>query len=825
VRSTVKPITIGVLSGEVSNGYSEPILSELSDAALRVGARLISFVEAMGPEDVSGTRPLTTDLARAARLDAVLVLPVGATIGPEHLAQYCERFRPLPICSVPDVAADWCSRVHVDNEPGMRAVLRHLIGTHGYRRVAFVRGPAESDEAELRFRVYREVLAEHGLPFEPELAALGRYILQSGIDAVQLFLDERKLELDAIACANDAMAFGVIEALLARGIDVPTQVAVVGFDDVDLARYYDPPLTTARQPLRDLGRTALEVLIEQLEPGATPQCKVLPSQLVVRESCGCAAAIEARRDPARASMSAPASDAAPLSQRVATALRALGIPGAPSGDWEQHLFRVFLRDIEGQPGFLRELRAHLHAVARVRGDVGGFHKVVTLIRQHVLDSLPPSSPGFQNAEALLHAARVVVSGVAERTQSSRQVRFEDFAYKLARTATDLGRAISLPAISKVMREHLPQFGISACYICLYDPPKARAEHARLIAGFGAALPAPVASIAEAPRFPTELLLPDPAFSGDAPTQYIVGPLTRFGHAPGYAVFARSPVEGFVYETLLDQLGGAIGRLELLERVLREAALREAAERERMERELAIARRIQTGILPSAFVAPGLDIAGAMQPASEVGGDYYEVLPVPGGCWLGIGDVAGHGLPTGLVMLMLQSVVSGLVHTAPNAAPRDVLLSVNAVLYENIRQRMAQDEHVTLTLLRCDDTGEVTFAGAHEEILLYRAATAELEWVSTPGTWVGARREIAQVTVDSKLHLGPGDVMLLYTDGVIEALDQRGEAFGPERLAEALRRSANGRAEAIRDAALADLRAWLGTQLDDFSILVVKRPAR
>jgi serine phosphatase RsbU (regulator of sigma subunit) len=707
----------------------------------------------------------------------------------------------------------------------MRAVLRHLVGTHGYRRVGFVRGWAESDEAELRFRVYREVLAEHGLPFDPELVAPGHYVMQSGIDAVQLFFDERKLELDAIACANDATAFGVIEALLARGIDVPTEVAVVGFDDVDLARYYDPPLTTARQPLRDLGRTALEVLLEQLEPGAKPERKVLPSQVVVRESCGCAGAIETRRDPARASISAPGADESPLSQRVATALRALGIPGAPRGDWEQHLFRSFLQDIEGRPGFLRELRAHLHAVAQVRGDVGGFHKVVTLIRQHVLDSLPPSTPGFQNAEALLHAARVVVSGVAERTQSSRQVRFEDFAYKLARTATALGRATDLPAISAVMRDHLPQFGISACYVCLYDPPSARAEHVRLIAGFGAAFPTPVASTAEAPRFPTELLLPDAAFSSDAPAQYIVGPLTRQGHAPGYAVFARSPVEGFVYETLLDQLGGAIGRLELLERLLREAALREAAERERMERELAIAERIQTGILPSTFAVPGLDIAGAMQPASEVGGDYYDVLPVPGGCWLGIGDVAGHGLPTGLVMLMLQSVVSGLVHTAPNAAPRDVLLSVNAVLYENIRQRMAQDEHVTLTLLRCDDAGEVTFAGAHEEILLYRARGAELEWVLTPGTWVGARPDIAQVTVDSKLHLYPGDVMLLYTDGVIEALNQAGEAFGPERLAEALRRSAHECAGAIRDAALADLRAWLGTQLDDFSILVVKRPAR
>ena len=127
----VAPVTIGVLSGEVSNGYSEPIVSELAEAAREVGARLISFVEWLDPKDVNGSRPLATDLAGAPRLDAVLVLPVGATIGPLDLATYCEMFRPLPVCSVPEVAADWCSRVHVDNEPGMRAVLRHLVEAHG----------------------------------------------------------------------------------------------------------------------------------------------------------------------------------------------------------------------------------------------------------------------------------------------------------------------------------------------------------------------------------------------------------------------------------------------------------------------------------------------------------------------------------------------------------------------------------------------------------------------------------------------------------------------------------------------------------------------
>jgi DNA-binding LacI/PurR family transcriptional regulator/serine phosphatase RsbU (regulator of sigma subunit) len=815
-----------VLTAEVSNGYAEPILCELAEAAHEMGARLINFLERLGTEDIDDSRPLIADLVGAPRVDAVLVLPVGWQLGPQDIAEYCERFRALPVCCVPDVAADWCSRVSVDNEPGMRAVLTHLVEVHGYRRIAFVRGPAESDEAELRYRVYREVLAEHGLAFDPDLVAPGWYVLQSGVDAVRLLLDERKLVLDAIACANDGMAFGVMEALAARNIEVPRQVAVVGFDDVDLARYYDPPLTTARQPLRELGRTALDVLMAQLAPGARPQREVLSSRLVVRESCGCLGANETRHQAARAPIARQSLGAPERVERVAGALRALGIPGAPGGAWERHLFQSFLGDLSRNTGeFLGELRALLHTIARVRGDVGGFHKVLTIIRQHVQESYAPSALEQQDAESLLHAARIVVSGIAERTQSLRQVRFEEFTFKLARTAGALSRTLDLAGISRVLRDHLPQYGIAACYVCLYDEGTlARPTHSRLIAGFGEALTNLEGLPADAPRFPASMLLPEPAFSAQAPTQYLIGPLTRLGHMPGYAVFARGPMEGFVYETLLDQLGSAVGRLDLMQRLLSEAALREAAERERMGKELMIAQRIQSGILPGAFAVKGLDIAAVMRPATEVGGDYYDILPGADGCWLGIGDVAGHGLPAGLVMLMLQSVVSGLVRSAVRAAPRDIVLAVNAVLYDNIRERMAQDEHVTLTLLHCDDEGRVTFAGAHEDILVYRARERQVEWIQTPGTWVGAVREISQVTVDSCFQLEPSDVLFLYTDGVTESRNAQGEAFGPERLAHALESTWDRPAAEIRDAVLNQLKAWIFRQDDDFSLLIVKRHA-
>jgi sigma-B regulation protein RsbU (phosphoserine phosphatase) len=256
-------------------------------------------------------------------------------------------------------------------------------------------------------------------------------------------------------------------------------------------------------------------------------------------------------------------------------------------------------------------------------------------------------------------------------------------------------------------------------------------------------------------------------------------------------------------------------------VVEEAAQREKAEKERLEKELEIATHIQTSILPHNLCVEGLEIAATMLPASEVGGDYYDVLPGAGGCWIGIGDVAGHGLRPGLVMMMLQSVVAALQRSDFNAAPHHVLNVVNEVLYENVRERLHQDEHATLSLLRYFSNGEVVFAGAHEDIVILRAGSPSCELIPTVGTWVGAVRDIADVTPDQRFRLEEGDMILLYTDGVIEATNASGEQFGIERVCRALERERAQSVETIRDRLLAETRAFLSVQHDDIALLVAR----
>jgi sigma-B regulation protein RsbU (phosphoserine phosphatase) len=246
-----------------------------------------------------------------------------------------------------------------------------------------------------------------------------------------------------------------------------------------------------------------------------------------------------------------------------------------------------------------------------------------------------------------------------------------------------------------------------------------------------------------------------------------------------------------------------------------------AKQERLEREMEIAMRIQTSMLPRSFEVLGLEIAARMIPASEVGGDYYDILPVENGCWIGIGDVAGHGLTAGLEMLMVQSVIAALVRDNPTAAPTNHLRVLNHVIYDNIRNRLGQDEHITLTLLRYQD-GKLKFAGAHEEIVVARAAGGRCECISTPGTWLGAIRDIGLVTEDSDIELAKGDLMVLYTDGVTEARGRDGTVFGIEGLCKIVEDNRTLAPDIVRDKIVAAVQSWQVIQDDDISVVVVRR---
>jgi LacI family transcriptional regulator len=175
-----------------------------------------------------------------------------------------------------------------DNAGGMTALTGHLTGRHHrYHRLCFVAGPKDAPDATARHSAFEQAVAaspDSGI----DQVIHGDFSEDSGIAAARILLGRTALP-QAVVCANDQMAIGVLRELHRAGVRVPADVAVTGFDDLYPSRVIDPPLTTVSQPIPDLGRRATRRLLARIaDPSLAPRADVLPTQVVIRASCGCA---------------------------------------------------------------------------------------------------------------------------------------------------------------------------------------------------------------------------------------------------------------------------------------------------------------------------------------------------------------------------------------------------------------------------------------------------------------------------------------------------------------------------------------------------------
>ena len=232
-------------------------------------------------------------------------------------------------------------------------------------------------------------------------------------------------------------------------------------------------------------------------------------------------------------------------------------------------------------------------------------------------------------------------------------------------------------------------------------------------------------------------------------------------------------------------------------------VRRIAERERVKAEIDAANRIQAALLPPADPRlPGVVVASHYRAATEIGGDYFDFLPLAGGrIGLAFGDVAGHGLTSGIVMAMAKSAL--LVQAGHDPSPVRVMEALNETVRKTAPKRMLMTFFFGVLDLA---TGDLSYCSAgHLDPYVVRAEDGRLEPLSAWGFPLGVRRR--EAFVEHVARLGPGDRLVLYSDGLIEALDDDGEPFGFGRFEAALALAARDGAAGIREALLSAVRRF------------------
>jgi DNA-binding LacI/PurR family transcriptional regulator/GAF domain-containing protein len=512
------------------------------------------------------------DLATADSVDGLVVTgSLASYVSPEEFKAFCEHYHPLPIVSV-GLTQEAIPGVVVDNYGGMRSVIAHLTQVHRYRRVAFIRGPEGNEDAEQRYLAYTDVLTEYGLRPDSALAVPGDFSRSSGIEAVRLLLDELQVDFDAVVAANDNMALGALGELQRRGIRVPYDVVVAGFGDVTESRTAVPPLTTVRQPAHELGQRAVEALFTLLAGGAVPEQVIVPTRLVIRQSCGCLSQAAAQVAVGHINKVNESLDMVLASQREDVLFRMVHTVTGPSTGvivgWAEQLLDSFQAELndESEGAFLFAMETVLREVMSRGGDVGAWQGVVSSLRQYVLPYLLESEDLIR-AEDLWQQARVLIGEMAERSQAQVRSEREQQAYAIRQIGQALITAFDMSELMDVVVRDLPRVGIPRCYLSLYKGEGAPAETSDLILAYDKY--GHVGVEADARVFASRQLVPGGLLTMDGsgePYSMVVEPLYLMQKQLGFVLFEVGPQDGYVYETMRGYLSSALRGALLVQEV-------------------------------------------------------------------------------------------------------------------------------------------------------------------------------------------------------------------------------------------------------------------
>jgi signal transduction histidine kinase/DNA-binding LacI/PurR family transcriptional regulator len=604
--------TIGVFASQVGRAWGAQFLAGVMKAAEEADVNLVHFIggklKPAPGDDPSKPSFGLYDLAKPGQLDGLLLTAdVAYGVSEADLKTFRSIYADIPIATQ-SVPLEGATMFIPDNVEGMRTLIRHLIEEHGYKRIAFIRGIEGQIDAEQRFQAYKAEVKAHKLRFAEDMVVDGDFTPESGREAVQILLDERKLRFQAVVAANDRMAFGALEALQQRGIRVPDDVAVAGFDDLREAQSMGVPLTTVRQSYFTAGRNALNALLKRIDGGTFQKQVLTPTQVLIRWSCGClpenvSHAAVALRDVARTGK---------LENKREAAMRALlNSAGITEQDkslpqfkdafgrtWDA--FLMTLNDRTTSDEFLKTVNALIELLQKENIVPSIWHNVISTMRRYALGGIT-SHTIMLRAENLFQQARLLAGELSQRWQAYQRLALEQQESVLQGFSFSMAPAMSIDGIGKAISENFPAMGIERWYVMFYSdvssPQSISAptpESYKLLFQYEEArfeIPRKQASLG------TGQLVPHGKTPQDHRYSAVVMPLTLARNRFGFMWVEMGPDEWEIYVRIRNLVSSALLRTMLVSQREEkekevERLLSEAQER---ATELAIAKEFADGI--------------------------------------------------------------------------------------------------------------------------------------------------------------------------------------------------------------------------------------
>lgn len=466
MNTPARSLRIGILINTLDDYFQRAVVEGLRRKAVQEGVQLLFIAghRINTPLPFEQQFNIVYALGDCLHIDAIVcgTAYLQGSVTQEETIAFINRYRHLPLVSLSFEMPGRASLL-IDNEAGLRPLLYHLTQDHGYRRLAFMQGPKGNRDAEERYAVYRSVLEERGLPFDPRLVVSGNFNQIDGSKAMQDLLD-RNVPFDALVVANDSMAQGAMLKAVERGLRIPQDFAITGFDDIRSLTNEGHSLTTVNQSIYGQAELALETLLRQLRGDAVPLITKLPTHLVIRQSCGCLGRIFGAETSHRAMTPPPDAHEA--------ILQTLGLSPEMLADYRSYLRQVADALVTDHSTFEETLGQLAQRCLQAYGDIFPMQAMLVALYRHVGSQAGMDLQSLQNCGERLLRGQIILSN-AQSVFHVHEMVMEDTSFVpfsergfLKRRMPDFDHTRMMDLIEEAMHE----FSIASAYIALYPEP-------------------------------------------------------------------------------------------------------------------------------------------------------------------------------------------------------------------------------------------------------------------------------------------------------------------------------------------------------------------
>lgn len=565
-------LSIGMVVDRINEvgGYQSTLWKGISETAAERNCNLVCFTGGHLRQSADDNHKLIPnqiyDLISNQFIDGLIVctMAMGSGITDKNIASFCQHYSDLAIVSI-GMAIEGIPSLVIDNKAGIHKAVDHLVKVHGIRRIAFIRGPLGNYDAEQRLKGFIDEIDRFNIPFDPQMIIPGDFLRSSGEKAVETLFNIKNTQFEAIISSSDDMAIGVMNALSKRNLYVPDDMALIGFDDIEDAKTTLPPLTTVKQPLYDIGKQAVEKIIAQIHGESVEEQTIIPTELVIRQTCGCGFEIKRPIIHLGDVINEKAED---IDQKYLSQLIEI-VDDAKFGpnDLSPNVILLFnsFKETLKDPKRINNLLNDVLRIARgvyLKTELEPYwYRIMAILSSYAIE-LADSQERLLSHAHVCHAVWEVFGKISWLSTSLYKLKSERKTEPLRRISDSLLSTFDIGILMNTITSILSGLEVKQCWISVFEGQKKSFEKVKLILGYDEIRQIKIMS--EDFVYPAGQFVPTQYRNLEERSQLIVIPLKFKGEIFGYSIFSMDNQDLSIYELLSLQISTAYQGAKVVE---------------------------------------------------------------------------------------------------------------------------------------------------------------------------------------------------------------------------------------------------------------------